>query len=87
MNADDIRSKIRSYVLAEFLEESDADSLGDDTPLVSSGVVNSLALVALRHFFKTEFGVDLRHDEVTVAHVDTINRMVDAVTSRLQGNG
>lgn len=75
-----LRSTIRAYIVSQFLDPGDEAELKDDTPLISSGVLDSLAVVKLAGFFATEFRVNLPVEVMRAEHLDTIDRMVATVT-------
>jgi len=62
-----------------FLNEQlnvDTSSMRDDTPLVSSGVLDSGALVELIMFMHEAFGLKIEFGDVTLDNFDTIDRML-----------
>lgn len=77
-------SSIRAYIVSEFLDPADADELRDDTPLLSSGVIDSLGLVRLVSFLETTFGVRLKAHQMNREHLDTIADMVRVVDAAKQ---
>jgi acyl carrier protein len=44
-----------------------------DQPLISSGIIDSFALVELAVFIEEEFGVSVPDPEMTVANFDTVD--------------
>ena len=52
-------STIRRFVLCTHLPGESPDTLSDDTPLQSSGILDSLAAVGLITFLEKEFQVEL----------------------------
>jgi len=82
MDNQQIREKVRAYIVSQFLEEEDAAALGDDTPLITSGVLNSLALVSVTNFLKKEFGVQLRPEEMNPGHMDSVNLIASTISTR-----
>jgi acyl carrier protein len=75
---------IRSFVLHEFLEGEDEELLKDDTALLSTGVINSLAVIRLVAFLENEFGVKIEPHEMSGDYMDTIGQMVRLVDSKRQ---
>lgn len=51
------------------------EELTPDTPLVETGLVDSLGLFLLIDFLRRDFGVDIRPDEVVLANFETIRAM------------
>lgn len=65
--------------LTNFLEEEvgvDTDDLGDDTPLFSTGVVDSFALVTLMMHLEKLGGFRINPTDVTLDNLDTLGRIM-----------
>ena len=70
---------ITSDVLREFLEVElgvDLDGIEDTTPLFSSGIVDSFALVTLMMHLESEGGFRINPVDVTLDNLDTIERIL-----------
>ena len=59
-NAESIKSTLKEYVLSEFLPGEDPDALEDDTPLITGGIMDSIATVKFSLFVEEKFGVELQ---------------------------
>jgi acyl carrier protein len=53
--------------------------LEDDEPLVTGGLIDSFALARVGVFVEDAFGVYLPDTDLTVANMDTIDRMVACI--------
>ncbi len=65
--------------IAEFLADDlgiDMSDVEHDTPLFSSSIVDSFALVTLMMFLENEAGMRINPVDVTLDNFDTINLMV-----------
>jgi len=82
MTREQIEADIRSYILEEFLPGEDAANLQRDTPLISSGVLDSLATLKLVSFLEESFRVELAAHEVGEHNLDSIARMGEFITAR-----
>jgi acyl carrier protein len=78
-----IRETVRSYILREFLLGAASEELADDTELLESGIVNSIARLRLRAFLEDEFEVELGGHELGFEHFGTVGRIVALVRSKL----
>jgi acyl carrier protein len=78
-----IRDPVRSYILREFLPGAAPEELADDTELLESGIVNSIARLRLRAFLEEEFDVELGGHELGFEHFGTVDRIVELVRSKL----
>ncbi len=79
---DDLTTTIKQYILDQFLNGEDADALTETTSLVTAGILDSLAVLQLVEFLEQQYGVDIRPDEMTVEHFDTIQDIADLVQSK-----
>jgi acyl carrier protein len=59
--------------------------LGTATPLVSTGLVDSVDLVRVAGFLEAELGIVIPDGDVTVDHFDSVGSMVAYVHARSAG--
>jgi acyl carrier protein len=78
----EIREAIRNFILKEFLPGEDPRNLTDDVPLISGGVLDSIATLKLVLFMEERFGVTLEAHEADKEHLDTIAKIVDIIKSK-----
>lgn len=67
-----MKDTIRQFILSRFLPGESADNLRDDTPLQTSGILDSLATLELTTFLEQQFGIELDMDDTSVDHFDRI---------------
>lgn len=72
MTDQDTRNAIRTFLLDELISEEDADQLADDTDLVTSGILDSIATLKLVSFLEEEFGIALEAHEIDVENLNTL---------------
>ena len=77
-----IVEKVRKFVLDEFLPGEDPDELQADTELVTSGVLDSLAVLKLVTFLEEEFGIEVAAHEADEEHLDTLALIAQLVVSK-----
>jgi acyl carrier protein len=80
--ADDIKQAVKQFILDEFLPGEDPNELTDDTPLITGGVLDSIATLKLVLFLEERFGVTLQPHEVDPEHLDTTTCIEDLVLSK-----
>ena len=56
---DDVKEALREFILATYLPGESRENLRDDTPLQTSGILDSLAALSVAGFVQERFGVDL----------------------------
>ena len=60
-----------------------AMEIKDDTPLISSGIVDSFSMVSLRMYLEEECGIKMSDDEASTEAFDTVNNIVALVEKKL----
>ena len=80
---DEIKQAIKEFILREFLPGEDPASLTDDVPLISGGILDSIATLKLVMFLEQRFGITFQAHETDREHLDTIPDIHRAVTSKL----
>lgn len=74
-----IADTIRDFVLTKYLPGESPDNLRNDMPLRTSGVLDSLATLALIQFIEQEFGIEIEAHETDVDNFDRIDDMVSFI--------
>ncbi len=77
--ADEIKDKIREYVVDEYVEEGEEIEVKDDTPLITGGLVDSFSMVSLKLFLETEYNVKIPDEKATAEAFDTVNAIAALV--------
>ena len=78
-----IESRIRSYLQTQVLAKDDADQLENTTPLVSTGILDSIATLGLTAFLESEFGVALAAHEINVDNLDSVDKIAAIVSAKM----
>jgi len=73
---------IKNYVLKEFLPGEEPGNLTPTTPLMSSGILDSLATLKLITFLEHEFNVQIAAHEADEEHFDTLEAICALVDSK-----
>jgi acyl carrier protein len=73
-----MRDRLRDFVRSELLRKPDYP-LAADEPLITGGLIDSFALAQIGVFVEAAFGVYLPDTDLTVANMDTIERMVTCI--------
>lgn len=84
-SAEDIAARTRTYLLDEYLPGESPDSLGNSTPLITSGVLDSIGTVKLASFLEGAFGIELEAHEMSVDLLNTIDDITKLVLSKRPG--
>ncbi len=78
-----ISDAILDFLKREHLDPGDQREIGAGTPLLSSGIVDSFAIVSLTRFLEQEFGIRIPDADATAETFDTVERMA-ALVARLR---
>ncbi len=80
--SEDLKAKIIEYIREEYLED-DSVVLKGETPLISSGIVDSFSMVSLKMYLEEELGIKMTDDEASTEAFDTVNSILALVEKKL----
>jgi len=80
---DNIKDLVLEYVINEYQEDED-DEITYETPLISSGFVDSFSMVSLKVFLEKKFNISIPDEEATPEAFDSVNKIVDLVNGYLE---
>ena len=80
---DQITETLRAYILDTFLPGENPETLTDATPLVTGGILDSLATLKLVSFLEQRYKIELQAHEVDVENLNTISQIVSLVRTKL----
>ena len=87
MTNDEIARTVKDYILRTHLPGEDPSKLAPSTPLITSGILDSLATLELVSFLEQTFGIELEAHDVDPERLDTLERIEGLVVSRRRGAG
>jgi acyl carrier protein len=79
----EIGAAIKGYVLTQFLPGEDPAALTDTTPLITGGVLDSLATIMLVSFLEERFNIQIEPHETMIDYLNTVGDMAQLVRSKL----
>ena len=82
----ELDEQIRAFVDANFLF-GQSDGLANDDSFLENGVIDSTGVLELVGFLEGQFAIRVRDDELTPQNLDSVNRVVAFVQSKLQEPG
>ena len=80
---DHIKETLKQYIVKEFLPGEDPAALTDATPLLTGGILDSIAALNLVAFIEERYGITLRAHEVDVENLNTIADLTRLILSKL----
>jgi acyl carrier protein len=81
----EVSDTIREFILTQYLPGESAANLHDDTPLRSSGVLDSLATLGLISFIEERFGIEVQAHETDIDNFDRLQDIVAFVERKRAG--
>lgn len=81
--AAEIRQAVKDFILEEFLPGEDPNELRDDTPLITGGILDSIATLKLVAFVEERYGIELQPHEADAEHLNTISDITSLVQSKV----
>ena len=73
---------MKEYLLEKFLPGEDPAALTDTTPLVTTGILDSLSTMRLVSFLEERFGIRVAAHEASVDYLNTVESIVALVRSK-----
>ncbi len=74
---EDLKDTILKYVIEEYASED--DKITYDTPLISSGRVDSFSMVSLKRFLEMKYKISIPDEDASPAAFDSVNKIADLV--------
>jgi acyl carrier protein len=81
--ASTLEGTIKQYILDEFLPGEDPGALLNTTPLISGGILDSLATLRLVAFLEEQFGIQIQAHETGIDYLDSITDIANLVHSKI----
>ena len=76
-----MKDMILEYIRKEYLDEEDAEDmkLDENSPLISSGIVDSFSMVSLKRFLEKKYNVSIPDAEASPQAFDTVKSIIELV--------
>jgi len=81
-NLNEMKEMILKYVSKEYIDDDDV-TLTYETPLISSGYVDSFSMVSLLVFLENKFKIKIPPSKATPEAFDSVNNIVALVNQYL----
>ena len=82
---DDIIPTVKNFILERFLPGEDPQALTPSTPLISSGILDSLATLDLVSFLEDTYHIELAAHEMDASRIGTLTDIAKLVDSKRKG--
>ena len=80
--SDSALQTIKNFIMEQFLPGEDPNELTDETPLISGGILDSIATLQLVIFLEANYGVSFEPHEVDKDNLDTLALIVRVLASK-----
>ena len=74
---EEMKDIILKYVIEEYANEGDA--LTYDSPLISSGLVDSFSMVSLKRFLEVKYKISIPDEDASPEAFDSVNKIANLV--------
>ena len=82
MNTNDV---IRGFITSELLHDTGGVVIGDDDPLIESGIVDSLGIMAMLTFLEDRFSFEIPGDDLVPENFASVAAIAALVRQRTGG--
>lgn len=80
---DQIKHTVKRFILDKFLPGENPDELKDSTPLITGGILDSVATLKLVAFLEEQYRIRFRPHDADVENLNTISDIAKLVLSKL----
>jgi len=78
----DTKEQVKQFILEQFLPGAEPDELTDTTPLISGGILDSLATMKLVTFIEQTFGITVQAHEADEDNLGTLRDIERLIRSK-----
>jgi len=80
-----VKDMILDYIKNEYIDEDEIDEvqLDENTPLISSGIVDSFSMVSLKRFLEKKYAISIPDEEATPQAFDTVTSIIALVNKHV----
>lgn len=80
--SEDTKGILKEFILQEFLPGEDPSELTSTTPLITGGILDSIATVKLVMFIEERFSITLQAHETDPDYLNTIDLIANLIESK-----
>lgn len=77
-----IETKIRQFILENYLFSSDQSLLANDDSFLQKGIIDSTGILEVIQFLTDEFAVEVQDKEMIPENLDSVNNLMAFVTRK-----
>ena len=81
---EEIKGKVKKFILDEFLPGESPEALNDETPLITGGVLDSIGTLKLVSFLEETFNIQIKAHKADFSNLNTISDIAGLVHTKLE---
>ena len=80
-----MKEMILEYIKNEYIDDDEADEvqLDENTPLISSGIVDSFSMVSLKRFLEKKYSISIPDEEASPEAFNTVASIIELVNKHV----
>ena len=82
MDRETIKATVKNFILNDFLPGEDPAAFTETTPLMTTGILDSIAVLKVVTFLENQFGITIEPHEAVVENLNTLSDIGRLVTSK-----
>jgi acyl carrier protein len=80
-----IKTEVREFVASHYLPDAPAETITDTMPLITSGIIDSIGMLALVDFIESRYSIEFMPREIDVYKLDTVERIESLIDAKQSG--
>ncbi|CAN5165572.1 N/A [soil metagenome] len=84
MSDEQIRKSVREFLLENIYGGNDNGELKDDTPLISTRIMDSIVALKMVSFLEAKFNIEFEAHEVDQENLDTIDKISAFIKNKMK---
>ena len=79
----DVNATLKQFIVSELVRDSSDCEFCETTPLIESGIIDSMGIVKLLAFVDETFSVQISDDEISPENFETLDTLAALVSRKL----
>jgi acyl carrier protein len=84
MTAQQITSRVRGFIIEQFLLNTDNGDLANDISFLETGIVDSTGILEIIAFLEETYGISIEDEELVPENLDSVNNVVSFIERKLK---
>lgn len=79
----EIETEVKQFLAATYLPDAPVESIANDMPLITGGIVDSLGMLKLVDFLERRYHIEFMPREIDVYALDTVEQIAALIRRKL----